>query len=199
MPDAELHCFELIPQIYKQLEKNDILRVDNVTLNCAGLSDSEAKINVTYFPSCPFVGGVNPPPWDTRESLPEKKMVTANVIKGDDYAQAHGISRIDLLKIDTEGHEMFVLKGFENLLDAGGIDVIQFEHGYTAIPSRTLLGDFYQYLTPRGYLIGRLYPRGVELKQYDLFDDEKFRVGNYVAIHQSKTDIIERLNVASGP
>ncbi len=199
LPEAQLHCFELIPPIYEQLANNANLALDNVRLNCAGLSDAKGKVDVTYYPSNTFVGGVNPPPWETRIPHLEARTITADVIKGDDYAAEHGISHIDLLKIDTEGHELFVLKGFEKLLDAGGIDVIQFEHGHTSIPSRTLLGDFYRYLTPRGYLIGRLHPRGVELKQYDLFDDEKFRMANYLAIHQSKTDIVERLNIASRP
>lgn len=196
IPNVQLHCFELVPDIFKRLENNGQLRLDNVFLNCVGLSDSNREVSVTYFPAWSEISGINPPPWQEKDGR-QKKTINASVIKGDDYAEERGISSIGILKIDTEGHELFVLKGFERLLNAARIDVIQFEHGYTSIPSKTFLGDFYEYLRPRGYLIGRLYPRGVELKPYDLFDDEKFRIGNYVAIHESKTEILNSLNMAS--
>lgn len=42
----------------------------------------------------------------------------------DDFCQVHGINHIDLLKIDTEGADLLVLKGAAGLLSRGGIDVI---------------------------------------------------------------------------
>lgn len=46
----------------------------------------------------------------------------------DDFCKSNNIKKIDLLKIDTEGHELFVLKGAEKLLRK--INFIFFEHHY---------------------------------------------------------------------
>ena len=46
----------------------------------------------------------------------------------DDYFRENDISEIDLLKIDTEGHEYYVLKGSSKILPK--IRYIYFEHHY---------------------------------------------------------------------
>ena len=46
----------------------------------------------------------------------------------DNYCEEKKINKIDLLKIDTEGHEYFVIKGSTNALTK--IKYIYFEHHY---------------------------------------------------------------------
>ena len=46
----------------------------------------------------------------------------------DNYCEEKKINKIDLLKIDTEGHEYFVIKGSANALTK--IKYIYFEHHY---------------------------------------------------------------------
>lgn len=48
--------------------------------------------------------------------------------KGISIVQEEKIKNIDFLKIDTEGHELYILKGFENFMT--NIGVILFEHHY---------------------------------------------------------------------
>ena len=52
---------------------------------------------------------------------------------GDAYCTRHRIERIDLLKIDVEGAEHLVLRGFERMLHERRIEVIQFEYGLANI------------------------------------------------------------------
>ena len=111
---------------------------------------------------------------------------------GRDYAD--GGTDIDILKIDTEGHDFCVLKGFSNFLQKAKIKVIQFEYGKTCIPPRITLGDFYNLLEPLGYSIGRLYPNQVKFQEYNLFRDEHFRMGNYVAVHRNYSDLIKLIS-----
>lgn len=47
--------------------------------------------------------------------------------RGDDYINEHDIQRIDFLKIDVEGFELSVLKGFGDKLNI--VKYIQFEYG----------------------------------------------------------------------
>jgi FkbM family methyltransferase len=49
----------------------------------------------------------------------------------DDYCDEKGIEQIDLLKIDTEGAELQVMKGARKMLQSGRIKCLTFEFGQT--------------------------------------------------------------------
>jgi len=79
------------------------------------------------------------------------------------------------------------------MLDAGRIDVIQFEYGKVNIITHFLLRDFYEFLEPRGYLVGRLFPDFVDFRAYAL-EDEDFSGPNYVAVRKTRSDIVDALS-----
>lgn len=56
------------------------------------------------------------------------KPVGVKCVSLDDYCAEHGIEHINLLKIDTEGHEHCVFRGAQRLLSEDRVDVIQFEY-----------------------------------------------------------------------
>ena len=103
------------------------------------------------------------------------------VARGDEVCRDLGIRRIHFAKIDTEGHEVFVLRGFEEMLSAGMIDCLQFEYDPSWIDSRTYLLDVFEFLLPKGYMIARLHPDGIEV--FDKYDQrqETFLYCNYIA------------------
>jgi FkbM family methyltransferase len=72
----------------------------------------------------------------------------------DSFLARQPLPRVDVVKIDTEGHEMEVLLGAEQSIAAGKLEVITFEFGVHQVESRHFFKDFWRYLTPRGY---RLY------------------------------------------
>ena len=104
-----------------------------------------------------------------------------------------GLSRVDLLKIDVEGHEIEVLSGFRDTLASPERRprVIQFEYGHTWLPARHTLMEAYDLLRRSGYIVGRLYPDGVDFKPYSLADDH-FRMGNYIAA-QAQDFLVQHL------
>ncbi|BAY83029.1 hypothetical protein NIES267_25150 [Calothrix parasitica NIES-267] len=187
--NSTIHCFEIVPQTFNLLTKNISLN-ENIVLNNFGLSDIDKIEKVTWFTKEDSGSSINPLPWQSNSETLECK-----VVSGDNYCQNNNVDKIDLLKIDTEGHELSVLNGFKNLISEGKISTIQFEYGFTYIPSKTTLGDIYELLAPYGYSIGRLYPQGVGFKQYDLFEDETFKAGNYIATHKSASNFIESIKV----
>jgi len=56
----------------------------------------------------------------------EDNKIMLNIKTGKDYIINNNIKNIDFLKIDTEGYELNVLKGFEDHLE--NVKIIQFEY-----------------------------------------------------------------------
>ena len=100
----------------------------------------------------------------------------------DNFCGREGIERIDFLKIDTEGHELAVLKGAETLLREERLGVVQFEFNEMNVISRVFLRDFYNMLP--GYCFFRLYGnRLIALGAYDS-KNEQFKFQNIVAARE---------------
>lgn len=190
-PDAQLHCFEIAPQTFKRLA-TELQHYKNVTTNSLGLSAQEGSLTLRYIPGATTISTVHEAMLATKWHL-DYELVPARVITGDKYVAERNIDRIDVLKIDTEGHELSVLRGFSQTLERRPIPLIQFEHGFVHIPARTFLCDLYDFLTPLGYLIGRLYPTCVQFNDYDLCEDEQFRMCNYIAVHRSENELVTAL------
>lgn len=76
----------------------------------------------------------------------------------DSYAAAHGLGRIDFMKLDIEGHELAALHGAEGLLKSGAIRALSFEFGGSNIDTRTFFRDFWLLLSGHGFTIWRIVP-----------------------------------------
>jgi FkbM family methyltransferase len=98
-----------------------------------------------------------------------------------------GLDHIDLLKIDTEGHEMDVLLGAQEMLASGRIAAIQFEFGETFLDTSYHFRDLYDLLAPR-YTIHRILRSGlIEIPRYSI-ELEVFKITNFLCLrknHQS--------------
>lgn len=98
----------------------------------------------------------------------------------DSFCEKEGISKIDFLKVDTEGSELRVLQGCGDMLQEGRIKIIQFEFNEMNIISKTFLKDFYDLLD--NYSFYRLIETGLlPLKEYQSFY-EIFKFQNILAI-----------------
>lgn len=95
-----------------------------------------------------------------------------------------GIVRIDLLKIDVEGHELHVLRGAREMIERGAVDAIQFEFGGANVDSRTYLRDFFDLLGPR-YAIHRVTRDGLVPVEYHE-RHEVFSTTNFLALSRAK-------------
>lgn len=189
-PSARIHAFEIMPEVYRKFIDNTVL--DNrIIPNGFGLGEKIGTIPMKYFEDNDYfnthLGMLNfiaDLPFQWRECL---------TVTGDAYMKHHKIDHIDFLKIDVEGGEHLVMKGFIEAMSAGKIGCIQFEYGLANIVSRWLLVDFHELLTPLGYIFGKLSPDGVAFKKYNL-NDENFIGPNIVAVHQSRQDLVAALS-----
>lgn len=85
--------------------------------------------------------------WGSSEGLESIEITTI-----DAFLSERALDRIHLLKVDTEGHDLEVLKGAEQALSASRVGIIMVEAGFAA-PGRPqpALPEFQDYLRPFGY------------------------------------------------
>ncbi|MCX6712812.1 MAG: FkbM family methyltransferase [Candidatus Vogelbacteria bacterium] len=105
----------------------------------------------------------------------------AEMKRAKNYIESNGIKKINLVKMDIEGHEISALKGFGEYLNADFIDAIQFEYGGANIDSHTNLMDFYNLLLPRDFIICKVKKHYLEIRDYNPRLDN-FVYQNFVAI-----------------
>lgn len=185
LPAADLHAFEVVDETYRKL----VAKVGpgpKFFANPFGLSNESGHIQIHVYGRSNRLSSYLPYPHGDHEVIP------CPVMAGGAYLLEKGIEHIDLLKVDVEGAERLVLNGFEEALCEHRIDVVQFEYGKASILSHYLLRDYYQLFEQRGYSVGKLFPDGVEFRDYSL-DDEDFRGPNYVACRNTRPDMIEAL------
>lgn len=182
-PESEIICFEILPQIRERL-KARFPHDKRVRIAECGLSHRSGSVDVTWNKTHDTTNAIHPTLDGVYFSQSALECVTCGVQTGDDFIDSAKITRVDFLKIDTEGHEVSVLRGFSRLLYGQDAPrVIQFEYGTTWLAERTRLSDLFELLRPAGYAIGRLYPKGADFKDFEL-SDENFRMCNYVAVKQ---------------
>ena len=132
-PDARLHCFEPHPRNFEALRG----RVGNdgndgndgkVSLNNAGCGSESGTL--TLFDYADADGSSHASLHrEVIERLHGARAVEHRVpiVRLDDYVRQHAIESIDLLKIDTEGHEFAVLQGAAGTLAAGIVRCVHLE------------------------------------------------------------------------
>lgn len=104
-----------------------------------------------------------------------------NLVTLDEFIEEHRLGRVDLLKIDTEGYEMNVLKGGINAIRSGIFKTIQFEFNEMNVVSRVFFKDFIDALPQ--YQFHRMLPGGLQrIDRYDPVRCELFAFQNIVAI-----------------
>jgi FkbM family methyltransferase len=176
-PTVSLHCFEPVPRAFALLE--DAVGADPRThLHPFGLSDTSGETSI-------YTSGV---PGDNLASLHSGRSSGAvaepvEVRRLDEIAAELGITRIDLMKIDAEGHDLAVLRGAGALLDLVG--AIQFEFGDANVASRTFLHDFWVLLGGRFDLF-RIVRDGIVPFEPYTATREIFVTANYLALSRSR-------------
>lgn len=122
---------------------------------------------------------------DVIENIHKKDSVAhdVEVVTLDSFVLELNIESIALLKIDTEGNELAVLKGAADSINRGVIDAVHFEFNEMNVSSRTFFRDIWDILPD--YQFFRLLPRSmVEIKSYSPVFCEIFAYQNIIAIRK---------------
>ena len=187
-PSCRIYAFEIVPKTFSLLLENTKHLSQVVHVN-KGLSDENGSLDI-------FIGGGSLTSTafkidaDASHQRTYGSTVECQAIKAADYIVSEEIARVDFVKIDTEGMDLRVIKGFEAHLDK--VSAIQFEYGIFNIASHDLLADFCDYLAKRNFVVGKIFPKKVEFFDYD-FHMENFHGGNFIAVKRSEANLISAL------
>lgn len=177
----DVHVFEPVPTTRERLTKRlDISCRGNVHINAVAASDSAGTFDMIVMSD---TGGTNSLVYDKAMMRQALGFVSVPVTTVDLYCEGAGIDHIHILKCDTEGHDLSVLRGAANMLGSGRIDVLQFEYNHRWIAARAFLKDVFDLTENSPYVLGRIKPEGIELFESWHPELERYYQSNYALIH----------------
>lgn len=189
-----VYCFEPVHTTFSAFNEvmSKLDRSANIIMVNAALSDTNGVANIYTSGYLSGTNSMHKRHLGALGEIRQNNVEKIKTIRGDSFCIEAGIQHIDFLKIDTEGHELAVLKGFEQMLLEKKIDFIQFEYGGCWIDARVLLKDAFDYLLPQGYILVKIHPKGIEVFEHYDFRQETFAYSNYLAIRQDLLQVIQK-------
>lgn len=163
--EFEIHSFEPNFQAFKSL-KDNYGNYDNIFIN--NLAVGEKKEKKKFFETkktthSSFYKINEKSEWIRMRSKEHNTSIKGytersrevNIISIDEYCETNSISKIDLLKIDTQGYEEQVLSGCYNLIKNNSVDLIETEIMLDDVYDRNIsIYDLEKFLKDSHKLIG---------------------------------------------
>ena len=110
----QVHAFEPWPTaadaVERRVRENGLI---NVVLHRVGLGDRDEE-RTYYVPNTGNLGTGSFHPENSPGNVP---LGALSIRRGDDVLTAHGVARVDLVKMDIEGHELHALAGLRDTLE----------------------------------------------------------------------------------
>ncbi len=155
-------AFEPLESIRKRLTKNlDLNNFKNVIIDQRALSNTIEEKEI-FFDADRHNQGMFSLTWEFQNT---NQKIQIN--KGDDVILEHGLERIDLIKMDIEGYEIFALDGLRRSIEKFKPAIIfEFSNYYHEQENKTLESDLINFLKNIGYTTFSIQPFG--LKEVDL-------------------------------
>ena len=139
-------CFETLQQIHS----NTI----GVTINNKAVGKEKSSLEFNEYA------------WSSLNSLLKRSFTSSKIIDNyhvdvvsiDDYCRENNIYKINLLKTDTEGFELNVLLGAEQMMNENKIQFVYTEvFFYENYIGQSSFGDIYNFLLSKGFNLVRFY------------------------------------------
>ena len=186
---CSIFAFEPVPETFVHLEDN-VSNKDIKIFNFALGSDTkEEKMLVSQDSKLSTLLLDN----SQLANKNDVKYVSVKIKTGNNFLKTnYDLSQISLLKIDTEGYESEVLKGFRQIIPR--INVIQFEYGKANLFSKYFLKDYFNDYS-KDFYIGKLYPNGVYFYEKYKWDLDDFIGPNFVMVKRSRKDLYDLLSI----
>lgn len=187
-PEATVLCFEPSVRLHALLARRFASHPRVVCENLAlGSAEATGTLRHTADPTMYHLSPLN---INSSPELRSSSFETVTITTLDGYCDRAGVSEIDFLKIDTEGHDLDVLRGGSRLLGAGAVGLIQCECGMSPDNSfHCAFEDIKATLEGFGYRIFGLYE---QVEEFPTGVAQLRRVNAVFASHQ----VLERNRLA---
>lgn len=157
-PQATIYTFEPVAETFQVLKKN-MAKYKGVHCENVALGQEQGQIEM-ILNDAPLSGknSLNKKPAGSRPDAP-RQMIQMNTL--DHFAKTRNIEHIDMLKIDTEGWELNVIKGADQFIKQRAIDFLFCEVGFNrSNHQNTYFSDLNEYLIQYGYHLYSFYDYG---------------------------------------
>jgi FkbM family methyltransferase len=158
-PAAVIHAFEPQPDSFQKLKATVSAMKE---IHCSNIALSEVRGKETFYKTSGYASSSLLTPVrtgsfiDDHTGLAERYDVQLETL--DNYTKSRDIANIDILKMDTQGNELNILKGGEELLKRGAIGLIYTEIWFIkAYENQPFYEDIALYLRQFDYLPFGLY------------------------------------------
>ena len=154
-PAARVYSFEPISNTFKQLQENTAA-YKNVSGYKIALGDKNETIQVKVFTGkASVLNSLNTSAMNSNEGAVMEDVTVETL---DHFIAKNNIGAIDLLKIDTEGYELNVLRGAAETLKSNKVKLIYAEVGFTKVNKRnTYFASLVEFMEEAGYTFYGLY------------------------------------------
>ncbi len=162
-PTALIYSFEPFEENFLKLSSST-KGLPNVKCFQKALSNTSGKLKVfrdQFYES--ELNSLEP----FKQSLLEKSGCASSevisLLRGDELCRQEKIDFIDILKTDTEGHDISVLEGFSDMLDSKRVGTIIIECGFLDDTTHTPFESVYEFLRSRGMKLAGFYETSHEI------------------------------------
>ncbi|NER29572.1 MAG: FkbM family methyltransferase [Symploca sp. SIO1C4] len=162
-PDSYIYAFEPVPSTFKELLRNTNNFKNIKPINIAFGDQIDRLPITTDFLSVYNTFLIDKKQKKSSNEVEETTLVDVETI--DNFRQRNNIDQVNLVKIDTEGYEINVLKGAEISLKEQKIDYIFAECDFYSRPNSQPHGNFTEllnYLQRFKYQVVSFYTSGVD-------------------------------------
>ena len=152
-PSSQIHSFEPSKICFEVLKKN-FPNSNNLKINNKAVGSKKGSLKFNEYS------------WSALNSLLKRTFTKSEIIDNyivdvitiDDYCKENKIFQINVIKTDTEGYELEVLKGAEKMMNNNSIQFIFCEiFFYENYIDQSSFGDIYNYLLQKGFSLVRFY------------------------------------------
>lgn len=177
---VQLHLFEPEPNAHASLQGRFSAPASATTrLHLLALSDSEGSAKLARVAPQSGRNTLVPGADTCAKDEVDVRTTTLSI-----FCRDHGIDHLQLVKTDTEGHDLAVMRGARDLLASGHIDVYQFEYNHTWVYARAFLRDVFELTAGLPYRIARLRPASIEILNAWHPELERFFHANYLLVRE---------------
>jgi FkbM family methyltransferase len=154
-PEATIYAFEPFTSIFARLQAN-VAGEARIVPRHAALGSAATRMQVAFDgDSSSQTNRITPIVHDAHAERSQTEQIDVETL--DEFCRARSIERVDILKTDTEGHDVDVLRGAERMLKLGRIQIVVTEAGFMDDQHHSPFSASYELLRSHGFQIAGIY------------------------------------------